>query len=69
MPSTLLWFRRDLRLNDLPPLLEAAADGAEVLGCFVLDPGSRAAPGGDPEPIVDHATERTEALRRYGQIG
>ncbi len=38
MPSTLLWFRRDLRLHDLPPLLEAAAGGAEVLGCFVLDP-------------------------------
>ncbi|MFN8032090.1 MAG: deoxyribodipyrimidine photo-lyase [Mycobacterium sp.] len=38
MPSTLLWFRRDLRLRDLPPLLEAAADGAEVLACFVLDP-------------------------------
>lgn len=37
MPA-LLWFRRDLRLNDLPPLLEAAADGAEVLACFVLDP-------------------------------
>ncbi len=35
---TLLWFRRDLRLHDLPPLLEAAADGDEVLGCFVLDP-------------------------------
>ncbi|WP_445169663.1 cryptochrome/photolyase family protein [Mycolicibacterium sp. Dal123E01] len=38
MPPTLLWFRRDLRLNDLPPLIEAAADGAEVLACFVLDP-------------------------------
>lgn len=38
MPSTLLWFRRDLRLHDLPPLLEAAAGGADVLGCFVLDP-------------------------------
>ncbi|MGY4709994.1 cryptochrome/photolyase family protein [Mycolicibacterium sp. CBM1] len=38
MPSTLLWFRRDLRLTDLPPLLEAAAGGAEVLACFVLDP-------------------------------
>ena len=38
MPSTLLWFRRDLRLRDLPPLVEAAADGAEVLGVFVLDP-------------------------------
>ena len=38
MPSNLLWFRRDLRLHDLPPLLEAAADGADVLGCFVRDP-------------------------------
>ncbi|AQT82912.1 deoxyribodipyrimidine photolyase [Mycolicibacterium litorale] len=38
MSSTLLWFRRDLRLHDLPALLEAAADGAEVLACFVLDP-------------------------------
>ena len=30
--------RRDLRLHDLPALLEAAAGGAEVLACFVLDP-------------------------------
>lgn len=34
----LMWFRRDLRLGDLPALLDAAAGGAEVLGCFVLDP-------------------------------
>jgi deoxyribodipyrimidine photo-lyase len=26
-------------------------------------------PPGYPEPIVDHAVERAEALRRYGQIG
>jgi deoxyribodipyrimidine photo-lyase len=26
-------------------------------------------PAGYPEPIVDHAAERAEALRRYGQIG
>ncbi|MGV9669851.1 cryptochrome/photolyase family protein [Gordonia sp. NPDC003504] len=33
-----MWLRRDLRLNDLPPL-GAAFDGAErVLVCFVLDP-------------------------------
>jgi deoxyribodipyrimidine photo-lyase len=38
MSPTLLWFRRDLRLHDLPPLLEAAAGGAEVLACFVMDP-------------------------------
>ncbi|OBA79955.1 deoxyribodipyrimidine photolyase [Mycobacterium sp. 1164966.3] len=34
---TLLWFRRDLRLRD-HPALAAAADGEEVLACFVLDP-------------------------------
>ena len=26
-------------------------------------------PAGYPQPIVDHAAERAEALRRYGQIG
>ena len=45
MPSTLLWFRRDLRLTDLPPLLDAAADGSEVLACFVLDPRLEARAG------------------------
>ena len=43
MPSV-LWFRRDLRLHDLPPLLDAAAGGA-VLACFVLDPRLEAASG------------------------
>ena len=36
--TTLLWFRRDLRLRDLPPLRDAAAGGEDVLACFVLDP-------------------------------
>ena len=35
---TLLWFRRDLRLHDLPPLLEAAKVDGDVLACYVLDP-------------------------------
>ncbi|MDT5161687.1 MAG: deoxyribodipyrimidine photo-lyase [Mycobacterium sp.] len=35
---TLLWFRRDLRLYDLPPLLDAAAPDGDVLACYVLDP-------------------------------
>ncbi|MGW0039780.1 cryptochrome/photolyase family protein [Gordonia sp. NPDC003376] len=34
----LLWFRRDLRLGDLPPLAAAIGDGRPVVGCFVLDP-------------------------------
>ncbi|MGA8545984.1 MAG: deoxyribodipyrimidine photo-lyase [Mycobacterium sp.] len=44
MPA-LLWFRRDLRLSDLPSLLEAAADVDEVLACFVLDPRLEASSG------------------------
>ena len=35
--TTLLWFRRDLRVADHPALLAAAADNADVLGVFVAD--------------------------------
>lgn len=37
MVTTVMWFRRDLRLGDNPALLEATAAG-RVLGLFVLDP-------------------------------
>ena len=33
-----MWFRRDLRLADLPALQAAAADGARVVPLFVVDP-------------------------------
>ena len=42
---TLLWFRRDLRLGDLPPLVRAVADSTDVLACFVLDPRLEASSG------------------------
>ena len=42
---TLLWFRRDLRLHDLPALLDAAKEDQEVLACYVLDPRLRATAG------------------------
>jgi deoxyribodipyrimidine photo-lyase len=42
---TLLWFRRDLRLHDLPPLLDAAVADGDVLACFVLDPRLTASSG------------------------
>ncbi|RJQ70274.1 deoxyribodipyrimidine photo-lyase [Pseudonocardiaceae bacterium YIM PH 21723] len=35
--SAVLWFRRDLRLGDLPALLAASARAPRVLGLFVLD--------------------------------
>ena len=42
---TVLWFRRDLRLHDLPALLDAAAPDGEVLACYVLDPRLRTSSG------------------------
>ena len=45
LPTALLWFRRDLRLGDLPALTDAAADGSAVLACFVLDPRLEASAG------------------------
>jgi deoxyribodipyrimidine photo-lyase len=42
---TLLWFRRDLRLGDLPSLLDAAHADGEVLACYVLDPRLEASSG------------------------
>jgi deoxyribodipyrimidine photo-lyase len=42
---TVLWFRRDLRLRDLPALLDASAGSADVLACFVLDPRLEATSG------------------------
>ena len=42
---TLMWFRRDLRLHDLPPLLDAAEADGEVLACYVLDPRLMASSG------------------------
>jgi len=35
---TIMWFRRDLRLGDNPAILAAAADAAEVVPLFVIDP-------------------------------
>jgi deoxyribodipyrimidine photo-lyase len=42
--TSLLWFRRDLRLGDHPALL-AAAENDGVLACFVLDPRLEASSG------------------------
>ena len=41
----MLWFRRDLRLHDLPALLDAARDDQEVLACYVLDRRLKASSG------------------------
>lgn len=43
--TSVLWFRRDLRVLDHPALTEAAADGP-VLGLFVIDPALWASSAG-----------------------
>jgi deoxyribodipyrimidine photo-lyase len=53
---TVMWFRRDLRLQDNPALVEAAeAAGGEVLALFVLDP-ALTGPSGAPRLAVLHRT-------------
>ncbi len=44
MPAV-LWFRRDLRLSDLPALLAAAEGDGQVLACYVFDPRLTASAG------------------------
>jgi len=44
--STLLWFRRDLRLHDHAALTAAAAGGRTVVACYVHDGAAEGGPGG-----------------------
>jgi deoxyribodipyrimidine photo-lyase len=61
--TRLLWFRRDLRLADLPALLQAGADDADVLACYVLDPRLIASSGPRRLQFVyDSLRELREAL-------
>jgi deoxyribodipyrimidine photo-lyase len=56
MPSV-MWFRRDLRLQDNPALSEAARHDHQVLALFVLDP-ALLAPAGAPRRAVLYRTLR-----------
>jgi deoxyribodipyrimidine photo-lyase len=64
--TSVLWFRRDLRLHDHPALTAAAHDGP-VLALFVLDP-ALLRPAGAPRLAFLSAALRAldEALRRDG---
>ena len=56
-PSTLLWFRQDLRTRDLAGLVAAAELGERVIPCYVLDtttPGQWA-PGGASRWWLHHS--------------
>lgn len=39
-PTTILWFRQDLRLDDNPALVAAVARGRPVIPVFIWDPGA-----------------------------
>lgn len=45
-PPTIVWFRRDLRVEDNPALTVAAAGGQPVIGLFVLEEGPDVRPLG-----------------------
>ena len=45
MAPAIFWFRRDLRLDDLPALAAAGAGAAEVVPLFVVDPSMLRAAG------------------------
>ncbi|WP_423980001.1 cryptochrome/photolyase family protein [Ilumatobacter sp.] len=64
-----MWFRRDLRLGDNPALLAAAADGAEVVPLFVVDPTFATA--GTPRRALLHdcLVALDTSLRETGGIG
>ncbi len=66
---TIMWFRRDLRLGDHPALLTAAADGAEVLPLFVMDPAFVAAGGPRLAYLHDCLTSLDRSLRDHGSSG
>ena len=61
MPTTLVWFRDDLRVTDNPALSWAASRG-EVAGVLIDDTS------GGPEPMVGVKRSRKTALAAYSDI-
>lgn len=67
--TALVWFRRDLRLHDHPPLVRALAAHARVVPVFVLDPAivrGRFASGARTAFMLDCLRELDAALRERG---
>jgi deoxyribodipyrimidine photo-lyase len=65
----IVWFRRDLRLNDNPALAAAAAGGRPVIALYILDTATAdLAPGGATRWWLHHSLAALAAAlqRRYG---
>lgn len=66
---TILWFRQDLRLTDLPALQAAVGDGRSVLPVYILDDSAAGAwlPGSASRWWLHHSlTALREAIRALG---
>ena len=61
MPTTVLWFRRDLRLSDHPALVESAAGGGTVVALFVADPRLRGPSGAPRLAFLSRCLEALDA--------
>src|SRR5581483_2065095 len=69
MSTALVWFRRDLRVHDHPPLVRALAEHDRVVPCFVVD--RRLLHGRFPSPgraqfLLESLRELRAALRERG---
>jgi len=64
-----MWFRRDLRLGDNPAILAAAADGAEVVPVFVVDPAFDAAGAPRRAFLHDCLNSLDASLREASGVG
>jgi len=62
-----MWFRRDLRLQDNPALVEAAEQDRQVLGLFVLDP-ALIKPSGAPRLAILYRTLRALDQQLEGRL-
>ena len=68
MTTSVMWFRRDLRLADNPALLEAVADGP-VLPLFVLDPALWGPAGPTRRAYLGASLRALEAQLRRRRAG
>ena len=63
LPTTIVWFRQDLRLADNPALLDAAQRGGPVIPVFIYAPDEEghAAPGGARRWWLHHSLKSLAA--------
>ena len=67
MATSIMWFRRDLRLSDNPALVEAVSSADDVVGLFCLDDRLRQ-PAGAPRVAFLHRSLRSLDERMHGNL-